>query len=160
MDKIELARDVYATLDRHGIEACVKLTLRGAAVPPALERQAREVADELRLLVAARALFPQNGDAFVDELRSRLTSSADGEVVQAARASLPCTRCSGSGREPSALDQFSQIEYLLRSLMWADGRIALLRDEIRADEALVAVRWGGLDLRSPYGSQRTLAREH
>lgn len=141
MTRIEIASELLNTLDLSKVEARVnqqgKLILRPAErVNLEIQAQCREYLAELKALLEDR------------------------EAIPAPRASLPCTRCSGSGREPSALEQFSQIEYLLRSLMWADGRIALLRDEIRADEALVAVRWGGLDLRSPDGSQRTLAREH
>jgi hypothetical protein len=141
MTRIQVANELLAMLDQSNVEARInqmgKLMLRPAdRVSPEIHAQCREYLAELKALLEGR------------------------EATLTPRASLPCARCSGSGREPSALEQFSQIESLLRSLMWADGRIALLRDEIRADEALLSVRWGGVDLKSPDGSQRTLPREH
>ncbi len=153
MDKIEKARDLYVQLEQHGIEVRGRVTLCGAAVPPALERAAREVADELRLLAAARTVFPQSADAFVDSLRSRLTESDPPQ-----KPGLPCTKCNGSGHEPSALEQWKQIEYLLQALMWPPERIAMLHDEIRENETLSSVRHGGVDLKSRDGSSRTILR--
>lgn len=155
--QIEKARNLYALLDQQGIKVNVKLTLQGDAVTPAIERKAREVAGELRLLAAARAIFPQeHADIYVDELRSALTKC---EAAESADASgVTCKKCRGSGREPTALMQWEQIEYLLRGLMWPDVRILLVRDEIRRDEVLASIRGGGLDLLSPDGSIRTLHR--
>ncbi len=73
---------------------------------------------------------------------------------------VPCERCHGTGRQPTALEQFSALSWTLTALMWSPERIALLRDELHADEVVVAARWGGLDLRTPDGSTRTLPRQH
>jgi hypothetical protein len=141
--RIEIARSILSRLPVLKIYARINEAGKATYGPKQritseLEEQLREYASELRVIL--------------------LTESEGNEVVE--RASLPCTRCSGSGREPSALDQWPQIEYLLRGLGWHEARIALLHDEIHTDEALLSVRWGGVDLRSPDGSERTLPREH
>jgi hypothetical protein len=71
---------------------------------------------------------------------------------------LPCERCTGTGCEPSAIERWGAIDYLLKALMWPPERVATLRDQIRADEYLVAVRHGGVDLKNTAGNRRTLGR--
>lgn len=69
-----------------------------------------------------------------------------------------CHHCRGTGREPTALELFDQLASTLRALMWPDERIEELKDELRADEVLIMIRWGGVDLRSPDETVRTLDR--
>jgi hypothetical protein len=71
---------------------------------------------------------------------------------------VPCHHCRGTGQEPTALEMFDELASTLRALMWPDERIEELKDEIRADEVLIMIRWGGVDLRSPEGTVRTLDR--
>jgi hypothetical protein len=71
---------------------------------------------------------------------------------------VPCHHCRGTGREPTALEMFDELTSTLRALMFPDERIEELKDELRADEVLIMIRWGGVDLRSPDGTVRTLDR--
>jgi hypothetical protein len=71
---------------------------------------------------------------------------------------VQCHHCRGTGREPTALEIFDELASTLRALMWPDERIGELRDELRDDEVLIMIRWGGVDLRSPEGTIRTLDR--
>jgi hypothetical protein len=71
---------------------------------------------------------------------------------------VPCHHCRGTGREPTALEMFDELASTLRALMWPDERIEELKDEIRADEVLIMIRWGGVELKSPAGAIRTLDR--
>lgn len=71
---------------------------------------------------------------------------------------VPCHHCRGTGREPTALEMFDELTATLRALMWPDERIGELKNEICADEVLIMIRWGGVELKSPEGAIRTLDR--
>jgi hypothetical protein len=69
-----------------------------------------------------------------------------------------CHHCHGTGKEPTALEIFDELAFTLRALMWPDERIEELKDEICADEVLIMIRWGGVELKSPEGTIRTVER--
>jgi hypothetical protein len=72
---------------------------------------------------------------------------------------VPCFRCAGKGAEPTALEIFDELEYTLRALNWPDERISRLKNEVCVNEVLAGMpRWGGIELRSPDGTIRTLER--
>jgi len=139
MDNYQKAERLFQELEAAGIEVGMKVTLRrpSGRIDPALEARAREVADELRQIVAAREML---------------------KIAGAQRPGLPCVHCAGSGLQPSALEQWPQIEYLLHALIWDPARIAVVHDLIRSDEYLMSVRHGGVDLKDLAGNQRTLGR--
>jgi len=85
------------------------------------------------------------------------------EIKEAELSGVRCMHCRGTGRQPTALeilDTPNGLGWSLRALLWSEERINLLRDELLPDEIATAARWGGLDLRRPDGSTRTLPRQH
>ena len=94
------------------------------------------------------------------ELRTLVASAVSSAQTEPAPG-VPCMRCRGAGREPSArdlLDAPGGLGWTLRALMWPEDTISLLRDELRPDECVVAARWGGLDLIDSAGMRRTIDR--
>jgi hypothetical protein len=72
---------------------------------------------------------------------------------------IPCSHCHGRGTELTALELWDGLSSTLRALMWPDDRIAELKGELRLDEILAGMpRWGGIELKSPDGTIRTLDR--
>lgn len=110
-------------------------------------KPASRVSDDLIHRAAAHAA----------ELRTLVAPSTQTESAPG----VPCMRCRGAGREPSArelLDTPGGLGWTLRALMWPEDRISFLRDELRPEECVVAVRWGGVDLIDPAGVRRTIDR--
>jgi hypothetical protein len=139
--KLQEARTIVDACEKAGVTIAIRPVLRPAAlVTKDMETAARTVADEIVKVVLER--------------------EHDLAYAPLAPSGLPCRHCRGTGRTPTALELFDDLAQTLRCLMWDEGRIVRLRDELHVDETLngMGVRQGGVDLIDPQGRTRTLRR--